>query len=395
MIFDFDKEIDRYNTSSYKWDEAERMFGEKGVLPMWTADMDFRSPTFIIDAIKRRAEHGIFGYTVKTESYNEAVAGWMKRRHNWNIEKDWICFSPGIAPALSFIVQAFTQPGDKIVIQPPVYYPFSQVVEKNECELVCNPLKFENGKYVMDFDDLRTKLDSQVKLLILCSPHNPGGRVWTKEELIELGEICLEHKVLVVSDEIHFDLIYKDHTHIPFASLSEEFTQNTIVCTAPTKTFNLAGLLTSNIIIPNRHLRETFVETMNKNFLVFMNSFGVAATENAYKYGDEWLDQCIDYLQQNLDFLTNFIESNIKELKVIKPEATYLVWIDCCELGMDDKSLEQFMLKEAKVAPSLGYGFGPGGEGFIRINIGCPRSVLEEGLKRIEKAVNSYTVLKP
>lgn len=394
MVFDFDKEINRYNTGSYKWDEAEKIFGDRDILPMWTADMDFKSPPFVIDAMKLRAEHGVFGYTVKTESYNEAVVDWMNRRHNWNIEKDWICFSPGIAPALSFIVQAFTKPGDKIVIQPPVYYPFHSVVEQNERELVCNPLKLEDGKYVMDFDDLRSKLDSQVKLLILCSPHNPGGRVWTKEEQIELGEICLEHNVLVVSDEIHFDLIFKDHTHTPFAAISEEFAQNTIVCTAPTKTFNVAGLLTANIIIPNRHLREIFMETMNKNILVFMNSFGIAATESAYKYGDEWLDQCLEYLQQNLDFLTNCIENNVKELKVIKPEGTYLVWIDCSELGMDDKRLEQFMLKEAKVAPSMGYTFGSGGEGYIRINIGCPRFRLEEGLKRIEKAVNSYKLIK-
>jgi cystathionine beta-lyase len=390
MRYNFDKEINRYNTNSYKWDDIENVFGEKDILPMWTADMDIQSPQPVIDAIKHKAEHGIFGYTVKTESYHEAVVDWMSRKNNWKIEKDWICFSPGIAPALNFIVQAFTNPGDKVVIQPPVYYPFHSVVEQNKRELVCNPLKLENGKYVMDLHDLQTKLDSRVKLLILCSPHNPGGRVWTKEELIELGEICLKHNILVVSDEIHADIVFKYHTHTPFAAISDEFAQNTIVCTAPSKTFNIAGLQTSNIIIPNHQLRETFTEIMTKNNLVFMNPFGVVATEAAYRYGDEWLTQYLEYLQGNFDFLINYIEDNLKQLNVMKPEGTYLVWIDCLKLGMDDKRLEQFMLKEAKVAPSMGYTFGSGGEGYIRLNIGCPRFRLQAGLERIEKAVNKY-----
>ncbi|MED4584265.1 MalY/PatB family protein [Brevibacillus choshinensis] len=389
MHYDFDKVINRFHTASIKWDESENLFGEKDLLPMWVADMDFPAPAPVIEALKERVEHGIFGYTARPESYYEAVIGWMKRRHQWSVQKEWIIHCPGVVPALSYIVQCFTQPGDKVVIQPPVYHPFTNVVASNGRQVVHNPLKLENGRYTMDFDDLRKKLDPDVKLLILCNPHNPGGTVWTKEELTELGNICIEHNVMIVSDEIHGDLVLKGHTHTPFAAISEEFAQNTIVCTAPSKTFNLAGLQASNIIIPNDKWREVFSATMNILSLKLTNTFGVVATESAYRFGDEWLDQLLDYLQQNLDFLTEYVEKNIKNIKVMKPEATYLVWLDCSELGMDTDSLQQFILKQAKVAVNQGYTFGSGGEGFIRMNIACPRSVLEEGLSRIEKAVNS------
>lgn len=389
MRYDFDKVINRFNTGSIKWDESENLFGEKDLLPMWVADMDFMAPAPVIEAMKERVEHGIFGYTSRPDSYYEAVIGWMQRRHQWSVQKEWICHCPGVVPALSYIVQAFTQPGEKVVIQPPVYYPFTNVVAGNGRQVVHNPLKYEDGRYTMDFEDLLRKLDPDVKLLILCNPHNPGGRVWTREELTRLGDICTRHNVRIVSDEIHCDLVLKGHTHTPLAAISEEFAQNTIMCTAPSKTFNLAGLQTSNIIIPNEDMREVFQATMDTLALRLTNTLGVVATESAYRYGDEWLDQLLDYLQQNLEFLTDYIERSINGIKVIKPEATYLVWLDCRELGMDTESLQQFILKEAKVAVNQGFTFGPGGEGFIRMNIACPRSVLEEGLRRIEKAVNS------
>lgn len=275
------------------------------------------------------------------------------------------------------------------MIQPPVYPPFSGVVTANGREVVENPLKYEDGRLTMDFDDMRSKMDPDVKLFILCNPHNPGGRVWTREELSELGNICMENNVMVISDEIHGDLVLKGHTHIPFASISEEFAQHSIVCTAPSKTFNMAGLQTSNIIIANEEWRNAFQHTLNILSLRLTNTFGVVATESAYRYGDEWLDQLLEYLQGNLAFLTSFIESRIPKIKVVQPEATYLVWLDCRELGLDEKSLQRFLLTQAKVAVNQGYTFGQGGEQFIRLNIACPRSILEEGLKRIEQAVNS------
>jgi cysteine-S-conjugate beta-lyase len=390
MKYEFHKEVNRLNTASEKWDEVENLFGDKDILPMWVADMDFRAPEPVIEAIKNRAEHGIFGYTARTQSYFDAVINWMKRRHNWEVEKEWICHSPGVVPALSIIVQAFTNPGDKIIIQPPVYYPFTHVIERHGRTIVPNALKFENGQYRMDYEDLEGKIDSSTKLIIISSPHNPVGKVWTKEELIRLGEICLKHNILIVSDEIHFDLIYKGYEHTSFASISDEFAQNSIICTAPSKTFNLAGLQTSNIIIPNEEIRAKYSDALETLSIGMISTFGLVATESAYRFGEEWLDELMQYLQQNLDFLKDYIETNIKALKVIQPEGTYLVWIDCRGLGMDAKALERLMQKEAKVALDEGYIFGKEGEGFTRINIACPRSILEEGLRRIDRAVQIF-----
>ncbi|MBS4174823.1 MalY/PatB family protein [Bacillus sp. FJAT-49736] len=389
MQYNFDQEINRLNTNSVKWDETENIFGEKDLIPLFVADMDFRVPEPVIEAIKKRAEHGVFGYTARDDSYYEAIVGWMKRRHHWEIEKEWIIHVPGVVPALGMIVNTFTKPGDKIIIQPPVYHPFANVVEKNDRVIVPNPLKFEDGRYVMDLEDLENKIDSDVKMIIISSPHNPVGRVWTKEELMQLGEICLKHNVLVVSDEIHFDLLLKGNQHTPFASISEEFANHSIICTAPSKTFNLAGLQTSNIIIPNNNFREQFTNTLESLLIGMTSTFGLVATESAYLYGDEWLEQLLDYLGHNLDFVTDYIQKNIPELKVIQTEGTYLVWIDCRKLGFDRKTLEQFMLKEAKVALNQGYIFGESGDGFVRMNIACRRSILEEGLTRIEKAVKN------
>ena len=390
MKYNFDQIIDRHNTGSSKWDGLELNFGAKDLIPLWVADMDFKLPDVIINELRKRVDHGLFGYALKTDAYYNAVIEWMKKRHNWNIKKEWIYHSPGVIAALSFILHTITKPGDKVIIQPPVYYPFKEVVDDNGCQLVYNPLKWEDGKYKMDFADLLQRSRSGAKVLILSNPHNPVGRVWNKAELETLGRICIDNHVIVVSDEIHEDLLFPGYTHIPFASISEEFAQNSIICTAASKTFNVAGLKNSNIIIPNESLGKMFQATMKKFHVQGINIFGALATEISYKYGEAWLEELLAYLQQNLIFLTKFFEDNIKELTVIQPEGTYLIWVNCEKLEMTSEELQQFMRKEAKVAIDDGFAFGPGGEGFIRINIACPHSILAEGVQRLEQAVKSY-----
>ncbi len=392
MKYNFDEIIDRTNYHSVKWDELGKKFNAdaKDVLPMWIADMEFRSPQPVIDAIENAALHGIYGYTSRPSSYYQAIVGWMEKRHNWKIKEDWIAYSPGVVPALSLIVRAFCQPGDKVIIQPPVYYPFFGVIENNGCNILKNPLKLKNGRYIMDFEDLERKVDdSRTKILIFCSPHNPVGRVWQKEEISRLGEICLKNEVIVISDEIHADILFEGYKHTPFASISQEFAQNSITCTAPSKTFNLAGLQTSSIIIPNKKCYKIYDNILNSFELSENNVFGLVALEAAYRDGEEWLEQLLSYLNENLIFLMKYFKERIPKIKVIKPEGTYLVWLDCRQLGLNTKELNAFMIKKAKVALDDGYWFGIEGEGFMRINIACPRSFLKEGLKRIERAVNS------
>jgi len=390
MRYDFDEIIERTNYHSEKWDELETKFGTKDVLPMWVADMEFKSPRPVIEAIKKATEHGIYGYTSRPDSYYQAIIDWMEKRYNWKVKRNWLAYSPGVVPALSFIIRAFTQPGDKVIIQPPVYYPFSQVIENNGCHIVNNPLKLNNKKYFMDFKDLERKIDdSRVKLLILCSPHNPVGRVWEKEELIILGETCLKQNIIVVSDEIHNDILFKGYKHTPFASISQSFAHNSITCTAPSKTFNLAGLQTSTIIIPNKKYYKIYDNILNSLFLNENNVFGLVALEAAYRYGEDWLNQLLSYLNENLEFLMKYFKERIPKIKVIRPEGTYLVWLDCRQLGFNAQELNDFMIKKAKVALDAGFWFGKEGKGFMRMNIACSRSFLKEGLERIERAVNN------
>ncbi|MFE3975136.1 MULTISPECIES: MalY/PatB family protein [unclassified Peribacillus] len=389
MKYNFDQEIRRLNTDCEKWDKLENQFGVKDVIPMWVADMDFQSPQPIIEALKQRVEHGVYGYTLRPDSYMESIVSWLKRRHRWSIEKEWITHSPGVIPALSLAIQSFTQTGDKIIIQPPVYHHFARVIQANGREIVNNPLKLENGHYSIDFADLEAKIDSTVKMLILCSPHNPIGRVWSKEELTRLGQICMKHNILVVADEIHCDFVYKTHTHIPFASISEEFANHSLTCIAPSKTFNLMGVQTSSIIIPNQQLRDRYDRELNTLSIGSPNIFGVVALEAAYRHGEEWLDQLLEYLQGNLEFTLNYFSKNIPQIKVIQPEGTYLVWLDCRELGFSVKELDEFMLRKARVAMNEGLIFGMEGEGFMRLNIACPRSMLKNALDGIEKAISS------
>jgi cysteine-S-conjugate beta-lyase len=333
MKYDFDEVIERKNTGSLKWDFCEKYLGEKEVLPMWVADMDFRAPQPVVDAVISVAQLGVYGYGEESECFYDAAVDWIKRRHGWTVKREWVQFCPGVVPALHLLTKTFADAGDKVIVQPPVYYPFFYAINYGDCVVLNNPLKLIDGKYAMDFDDLEKKMDQRVKMIFLCSPHNPGGMVWSREDLIRLGEICLENNVIVVSDEIHGDLILDDNKHIPFASLSEEFAMNSITCVAPSKTFNLAGLQVSNIIIPNPELAKAFGTSMEKCSLTRPNIFAIEAAKAAYNYGDEWLDQLIEYVEDNHRLLEDYIEEKIPLLKVIKPQASYLAWIDCRSLG--------------------------------------------------------------
>lgn len=377
---DFDLVIPRYGTNSLKWDSRT------DVLPLWVADMDFRAPRAVVDALVERAKHGVYGYTVFPESYFAAIMNWLGRRHNWTVEKEWITFSPGVVPAINTAVQVFTRPGDKIIIQPPVYYPFFSAIEGNGRRIVTNNLLYKDGYYCMDFEDLKQKAcDPQVKLLILCNPHNPVGRVWSREDLQQLGKICLDSDILIVSDEIHCDILYQGQKHIPLASLSEEFAANSITCMSPSKTFNLAGLQTSYIIIPDAKKRDCFAAG---NMVHRANAFGLEALIAAYDHGEKWLDSFLDYLAGNLHYLTDFIAKRIPQIAVIPPEGTYLAWLDCTKITSDPRLLEQLILEKARLWLDDGRMFGPGGEGFQRINLACPRSILEKALKQLEEVVS-------
>ncbi|MFX0170546.1 MAG: MalY/PatB family protein [Candidatus Hodarchaeota archaeon] len=356
----------------------------------------FSCPQPVIDALVERTKHGIFGYTGPDPlKYNNSVINWFKRRHDWDLNEDWLVFSPGIVQACTYLIQRFTQPRDKVIIQDPVYYPFAMTIKNNGRRIVSNQLVLNNGHYQMDFEDLEEKAkDSRTKALILCSPHNPVGRVWSKEELRKLGDICLENDILIISDEIHCDLIFPEYKHVVFASISEEFAQHSITCTAGSKTFNLAGFQHSNVIIPNESLRETFKSQMENNILINPNSFGALALQVAYDQGEEWLDSLIQVLRRNLKFLKSYISNNISKISVIEPEGTYLIWLDFREFGLGHKELERKILEEAKLALDSGYKFGVGGEGFERINIACSLSILKESLERLANAFCSKNSTK-
>lgn len=397
--YDFDKEVDRQGTASVKWEfmpnenhtqalPTSAFIGEDRVLPMWVADMDFPTPPEVIEALVARAWHGIFGYTARTDSYNEAVIHWMQRRHGWTVNADWICPTPGVVPALYSLVRTFVAPGEGVLIQPPVYHPFYHAIERNEAQVAPNPLIYEDGRYRMDLDDLAEKVrDPNVKLAILCHPHNPVGRVWSRRELQQFGEICSHHGVIVVSDEIHGDLIYPGVTFTSFGKLHDDLVRNAVICTAPSKTFNLAGLKTSNIIIPNEKLRHQFQETLERSAVHGLNPFGVAAMEAAYCQGEPWLEQLLNYLNENLSYLKSFVSEHIPAIKVVDPQGTYLVWLDCRRLGLDKHELHRLMLDKARVLFDDGFVFGPEGEGFVRMNIACPRAILVEALERMKKAI--------
>ncbi len=397
MKYDFDRVCDRTGTSCVKWDAAASVFGNGDVLPMWVADMDFPAAMPIIQALKKRAGHEFYGYTQAGPGAIDAVVERVWRKFQWQIDPEWVIFTAGVIPALHVAVRAITHPGDEVILQAPVYYPFYPAVTASGCQVAVNELKLVNGQYEMDFEDLEGRFHaragmrprpSRVKAIILCNPQNPVGRVWDRESLSRLGDIVLRHGAVVIADEIHCELLFRGYHHTPFASISKEFEQNCVLCMAPSKTFNLAGLSASSIIIPNRRLRDDF-RNAGTGILSHPNLFGLTALEAAYRHGDEWLEQLLDYLQGNLDYTLDYFAQSIPRIKVIRPQGTYLVWLDCRGLGMDPMTLRRFMREKARVGFDDGFLFGPGGAGFERMNIACPRSILTEAFRRIEAAVDA------
>lgn len=387
-MYNFDEIIDRKGTDSTKWDQNEQKGFDPDVLPMWVADMDFKTLPEVTQRLNEIVNRGIYGYTVAPERYYQAVINWMKTRHNFDVKKEWITNSPGVVSALKIAINAYTNEGDAIIMQKPVYYPFDMSVEANNRVVVENPMIYKDGHYEVDFADFEQKIiDHQVKMFILCNPYNPIGKVWTKEELYTLGQICKKHNVFVVSDEIHMDFVFKGHKHIPFFTVDESFKDFSIICSAPSKTFNLAGLQTSNIIIANEELKKRFDDCKNAHGITGYSLFGMEACYAAYTYGAQWVDELIEYISANIDYMEKYIQEKMPQLKVIRPEGLYLVWVDFSALGMNHEELEQFMLNKAKLWLDEGYIFGTGGAGFERFNVACPRATLEKALQQIEKAI--------
>ena len=390
MSYNFDEIIDRRNTDCLKYDFAVERGKPADVLPLWVADMDFRTAPHIIEKAVADASLGIYGYTESKDDYFQAVANWYRTYFDWNVEKKWLVKTPGIVFAIGLAIKALTKEGDGVMIQQPVYYPFSEVIKDNDRKLVNNVLVLRNGHYEIDFEDFEQKIiQEKVKLFVLCSPHNPVGRVWTREELQKIGEICLKYGVKVVSDEIHSDFVYGDRKHYVFTTVDPRFEEFSIVCTAPSKTFNLAGLQASNIFIPNVQIRKAFLKQMSAVGYSQLNMIGLHACKAAYETGREWLEELKVYLKGNLDFVREYLEQNLPQIKLIEPEGTYLIWLDCRALGLSEAKLEHLIVHEAKLWLDSGAIFGKDGEGFERINIACPRAVLEEACKRLYRAVQS------
>jgi cysteine-S-conjugate beta-lyase len=382
----FDYITNRKQTHSVKWDGVQSFFGAEDLLPMWVADMDFQAPPSVQQALKEVLDHGVFGYAMTTADTNEAILKWLQKRHHWEVQSDWIVYSPGVVFAISMAIQAFTNQQDAILIQTPVYAPFFNMVKQNNRTLVENPFVLQNGRYTMDFEDLEEKLAKNVKMMILCSPHNPGGRVWKKEELQRVYDLCQRYDVILLSDEIHSDLVYKPYQHIPTASLHGHGDNKTITFIAPSKTFNLAGLQTSAVIIENKEMREKYNQMQQKQGFFSLNIFGIVGMEAAYRGGEEWLENLLTYLQDNVQYASRFIQTHLPKLKVIESEGTYLMWIDCRGLGLSDAKIRTLLLEKGKLAVEPGTKYGKQGSGFIRLNIGCPREILKEGLERLYQA---------
>ena len=385
---DFDKVTDRRGTGCLKYDFAEKCGMPKEALPLWVADMDFCISSYIQEAVIKQAEHGIFGYSDIQESYFQAVSGWMKSRHHWNVKREWLVETPGVVFALAMAVKAYTAPGDSVLIQQPVYYPFAEVVRDNDRKVVSNTLvQDKNGRYVMDLEDFEEKIQKEkIKLFLLCSPHNPVGRVWDREELERVGDICLKHHVMVVSDEIHMDFIYEKQ-HYVFADVKESYREISVICTAPSKTFNIAGLQVSNIFIPNKELRQKFRRQIRAAGYCELNGAGIVACEAAYRDGGQWYEGMIAYIKANIAYIHSFLEERIPEIKAVDTEGTYLVWLDFRCLGLSHEALEDLIVRRAGLWLDGGTMFGSTGEGFQRINAACPRPVLQLAMEKLEKAV--------
>jgi cysteine-S-conjugate beta-lyase len=388
-MWNFDEPALREGTDCIKYDLREETFGIKDVIPMWVADMDFNTPDFIVKSLQNRLEHEIYGYSFRSEEYFLSMIRWIKSRHDWTIEKEWITFSPGIVPALNFCTMAFTQAGDSIIVQPPVYYPFFSAVESHGRKLIYNKLIESGGKWVMDYDSLIAQIDSKTKMIIISNPHNPVGRAWTPEELNSLADICLKNNIVIISDEIHCDLVLPGFTHTPLASLSEKTAENTVTLIAPSKTFNLAGLSTSSVIISNPVLRKSFRHIIDILRVENGNIFGNIASIAAYNNGHEWLNALLDYIDKNIEIVKKYCKEMIPEIIPVQPEATYMIWLDCRKLGMTGKELQKFFVTKAGIGMSEGSAFGPGGEGFMRMNLGATHQTVIKAMEQIEKAVST------
>jgi len=379
----------RKNTRSIKWDMLESVFNHDDVIPMWIADMDFKSPDAINEALIERAKHGIYGYTAIDHDVKQAIMQWLERRHQWKVKEEWLAFSPGVVTSLHVAIQAFTEPQDKLLIQTPVYTPFFNVIEQHERTIVENPLIKENDHYKIDFDDFEEKLKQGVKAFVFCSPHNPVGRVWTKEELEEIGRLCIKYDVLILSDDIHGDLIFPGYKHIPIASISDDIADQTMTFMSPTKTFNIAGLQASYAIINNEERRQAFEDFASKQGFHSLNTMGNIALEAAYKHGDKWLDELMEVLDSHKKYVIDQFNEHIPEITVIDAEGTYLLWIDFSYLGLDDEKLHKFLIEKANVGLNPGIDYGKAGSQFMRMNIACPRETLEKAVQQIIDAIKS------
>lgn len=388
-MFDFDKVIDRYNTNSVKFDAAVAMGYPADVLPLWVADMDFQAPECVRKALHQAVEHGIFGYSILGEDYFQAIADWFSRQFDWQLQKEWLVSTPGVVFALSAAVRAMTQPGDAVLVQPPVYYPFYNVIRQNERKVVESHLVYENGKYTIDFADFEAKItQNDVKLFILCSPHNPVCRVWKQEELETIGAICKKHGVRVISDEIHCDFAFPEHPHTPFVKACPDMAEDTIVCTAPSKSFNLAGLQVSNLFIPGAQLRASYQKEMAIISNSTPNCLGTIACTAAYREGEQWLTACKAYMRENLSYVRSFLAEHLPRIKLVEPEGTYFAWLDCSGLGLSEEELDDMIIHKAKLWLDSGAIFGDCAAQFQRVVLACPRETLRQAMERLEKAVN-------
>jgi cystathionine beta-lyase len=386
MKWDFDESVERKGTSCVKYDLTKEIFGTSDLIPMWVADMDFKTPDFIIKALRKRLDHEILGYSFRPEAYYKSIIDWHSKRHNWKIEREWICFSPGIVPALNICTLAFTRPGDTIMVQPPVYFPFFSAVENHGRNLSYNRLTEKDGRWTMDLESLSENINPGVKMIIISNPHNPVGRAWSLEELSRLAEICIKNNVLILSDEIHCDLVLPQYRHQPIATISEEVADITVTCVSPSKTFNLAGLSTSSVVISNPVLRKYFNSRIDHIHIGNGNIFGTVASTAAYSEGHEWLAALNEYVNVNVELAMDYFSENIPEIIPVRPEATYMIWLDCRKLGMNSEELQEFFTFRAGVGMNEGSTFGPGGEGFMRMNLATTRNRIMSALQKIKEA---------
>lgn len=384
MTYNFDEVIERKGTQSSKWDNVGARVGNAAALPMWVADMDFACPQPVVDAVIRRAQHPVYGYTYIVPEFYSSTIRWIKRQHGWDLQKDWIVFATGVVPVMNTMIQEFTREGDEIIIQQPVYHPFGFAINDNNRVLSNNELVCRDERYTIDFEDLERRASSpKAKLMIICNPHNPVGRVWSRQELEQMADICVKHKVLMIVDEIHSDLILKGCRHIPLASLKEEYAMNSVTCYAPSKTFNCAGLRGSGLVVPNPEIRSRLENRFKRNRSIQQSVFALPAYVASYTECDDYLEQLLAYLEENVDYLDHFLRTHMPKIRLVKPEATYLMWLDCRDLGFTPDELADFFINRSLVAVSRGDGFGSSGGQFVRLNIGCPRAVLEQGLMQV------------